>query len=82
MRINKNKFVYLISPNKIYKNFYKDLRKVLKSNKVAFFQLRLKKDTYDNKIEIAKKIKKICKDFKIKFLINDEPKLAYKVNAD
>ena len=82
MRINRNKFIYLISPNKIYKNFYRDLRKILKSNKIAFFQLRLKKDSYDNKIKIAKKIKIICKAFKVKFLINDDPKLTYQVNAD
>ena len=82
MRINKDKFIYLISPNKIYKNFYRDLRKILKSNKIAFFQLRLKKDSYDNKIKIAKKIKIICKAFAVKFLINDDPKLAYQVNAD
>jgi len=82
LRINKDKFIYLISPNKIYKNFYRDLRKILKSNKIAFFQLRLKKDSYDNKIKIAKKIKIICKAFAVKFLINDDPKLAYQVNAD
>ena len=82
MRTNKDKFIYLISPNKIYKNFYRDLRKVFKSNKIAFFQLRLKKDSYDNKIKVAKKVKIICKAFGVKFLINDDPKLAYQVNAD
>jgi thiamine-phosphate pyrophosphorylase len=82
LKINKDKFIYLISPNKIYKNFYKDLRKVLKSNKIAFFQLRLKKDSHDNKIKIAKKIQKICKNFKVKFIINDDPNLAKQVNAD
>ena len=82
MKINKKKFLYLISPNKILKNFYKDLRKVLKTNKIAFFQLRLKKENYRNKLKIAKRIKKICKDFKVKFLINDDPKLAVRVNTD
>ena len=82
MKIKKDKFLYLISPNKIFKSFYIDLKKVLKSNKVAFFQLRLKKESFDNKIKIAKKIKKICKDFKVKFLINDDPKLANQINAD
>ena len=82
MRTNKDKFIYLISPNKIYKNFYSDLRKVLKTNKIAFFQLRLKKNSYDNKIKVAKKVKIICKAFGVKFLINDDPKLAYQVNAD
>ena len=82
MKIKKNKFLYLISPNKIFKSFYIDLKKVLKSDKVAFFQLRLKKESFSNKIKIAKKIKKICKDFKVKFLINDDPKLANQINAD
>ena len=82
MKIKKNKFLYLISPNKIFKSFYIDLKKVLKSDKVAFFQLRLKKESFENKIKIAKKIKKICKDFKVKFLINDDPKVANQINAD
>jgi len=82
LKIKKNKFLYLISPNKIFKSFYIDLKKVLKSDKVAFFQLRLKKESFENKIKIAKKIKKTCKDFKVKFLINDDPKLANQINAD
>ena len=77
------KFVYLISPNKIKNNdFYVDLSQVLSSKKVSFFQLRLKKETYKNKIYIGKKIKKICKKYKVKFLINDDPTLAKKLNAD
>jgi thiamine-phosphate pyrophosphorylase len=81
-RINK-RFVYLISPNKIKKdNFYTDLDQVLSSKKVSFFQLRLKKETSIKKISIGKKIKKICKKHKVKFIINDEPALAKKLNAD
>lgn len=78
----KKKFIYLISPNKIYPNFYSDLDKVLSLKKTEFFQLRLKK-TSEKKIElIGKKIKKICKKYKVKFLINDNPYLAKKLNAD
>ena len=77
------KFVYLISPNKIKgKNFYTNLSLVLSSKKVSFFQLRLKKETNLNKLIIGKKIKKICKHYKVKFLINDDPLLAKKLNAD
>ena len=80
--INK-KFVYLISPNKIINdNFYIELKKVLNSKKVSFFQLRLKKEKIKKKIIIAKKIKKICKKYKVKFIINDDPLLTKKVNAD
>ena len=78
----RKKFIYLISPNKIYPNFYSDLDKVLSLKKTEFFQLRLKK-TSEKKIElIGKKIKKICKKYKVKFLINDDPYLAKKLNAD
>ena len=81
-RKNKN-FIYLISPNKIEdEKFYVNLALVLKSGKVSFFQLRLKKETNQNKVIIGKKIKKICKKYKVKFLINDDPLLAKKLNAD
>ena len=81
-KINK-RFVYLISPEKIEdKNFYINLALVLRLGKVSFFQLRLKKETSLNKFIIGKKIKKICKKYKVKFLINDDPLLAKKLNAD
>ncbi len=83
MRINKNKFVYLISPNKISRNsFYDDLISVFKSKKISFFQLRLKKVKYKKKVLIGNKVKKICKKYKVNFLINDDPILAKKLNAD
>ncbi len=82
MKVNKKKFIYLISPNKIYKNFYKDLKLVLQTRKVSFFQLRLKNYSLKQKILIGKKIKNICKNNKVKFLINDDPILALKLNAD
>ena len=81
MRINKKKFIYLISPTKINKSFYRDLTKVLQQKKVSFFQLRLKKDSI-KKIIIGEKIKKICKKFNVKFLINDDVFIAKKLNAD
>ena len=76
------RFIYLISPNKIYSNFYEDLEKVLSSKKVFFFQLRLKKISKNLIIKIAKKIRTITKKNKVKFIINDSSKLAKKVNAD
>ncbi len=83
MRIQNKKFIYLISPNKIQNNeFYRSLDKVLKSKKVSFFQLRLKKENTKNKILVAKKIMKICKKNKVKFLVNDDPYLASKLKAD
>ena len=83
MKIHNKKFIYLISPNKIVNNsFYHVLNLVLKSKKVKFFQLRLKKETFRKKVIIAKKILKICKKNKVKFIINDNPHFALKVNAD
>ena len=82
MKINKNKFIYLISPLEINKFFYTNLTEVLKQKKVSFFQLRLKKENFKKKLMIGKKIKKICKKFNVKFLINDDVYLAKKLNAD
>ena len=83
MKKQNNRFVYLISPKKIDENnFFYQLKMVLKSKKVNFFQLRLKKDSMKKKIILAKKISKICKNYKVKFIINDDPYLALKVNAD
>ena len=83
MKIRNKKFIYLISPNKIINNlFYNNLNLVLKSKKVTFFQLRLKKGNIKKKVLIAKRILKICKKNNVKLIINDNPYLATKVNAD
>ena len=85
MSLNKKdtKFIYLISPNKIEDDeFYTNLSLVLKSGKVSYFQLRLKKETIKNKLIIGKKIRTICKKYKVKFLVNDDPMIAKKLNAD
>ncbi len=79
---SKRRFLYLISPNKIDKNFYKNLKEVLSLNNTAFFQLRIKNQSKKKKIVIGKKIKKICSFFKVKFIVNDDPLLAKKINAD
>ena len=85
MSLNKKnkKFIYLISPNKIEDDeFYTNLSLVLKSGKVSYFQLRLKKETIKNKLIIGKKIRTICKKYKVNFLVNDDPMIAKKLNAD
>ncbi|WP_440676590.1 thiamine phosphate synthase [Candidatus Pelagibacter sp. HIMB1593] len=82
MRINKKKFIYLISPNKIKKDFYQNLNKVLKSDKISFFQMRFKKYSFKKKILIGKKIRQLCKNNRVKFIVNDDPILAKKLNAD
>ena len=82
LRINKKKFLYLISPKKIYPQFYKDLKKILETGKVGLFQMRLKKYSLTQKIIIGKKIHQICKKNGVKFLVNDDPLLSKKLNAD
>tara|TARA_X000000950_G_scaffold145335_1_gene179671 strand:+ start:544 stop:1158 length:615 start_codon:yes stop_codon:yes gene_type:complete len=82
LKFNKKKFIYLISPTKISKSFYNQLRDVLKQKKVNFFQLRLKKESFKKKLQIGRKIKRICNKFNVKFLINDDVYLAKKLNAD
>ena len=82
MKINKKKFIYLISPLTIKKSFYSDLIKVFKTNKIGFFQLRLKKESFKKRLIIGRKVQIICKKFKVKFLINDDVHLAKKLNAD
>ena len=44
--------------------------------------MRLKKYSFRNKMLIGNKIKKICKTNKVKFIINDDPIIAKKLNAD
>jgi len=77
------KYIYLISPQKIRgPKFYKDLNKLLKTKKIKYFQLRLKKISAVNLIKMSKKIKKIVKKNDVKFIINDKPIVAKMVNAD
>ena len=76
------KFVYLISPNKINKEFYSKLDDVLSYGNVKFFQLRLKKIKNNSLTSIIKKIKKITSKHKVKFIINDNYILAAKSIAE
>jgi len=82
LRSSKKKFIYLISPLKIDTFFYNNLIKILKQNKVSIFQLRLKKKSFQKKLTIGRKIKRICKKFNVKFLINDDVNLTKKLDAD
>ena len=77
------RYIYLISPQRIRgTKFYKELNQVLKTNKVKYFQLRLKKIPTHNLLKISKKIKKIVRKNNVKFLINDKPFIAKMVSAD
>ena len=77
------RYIYLISPQKIGgARFYDELDQVLKTNKVKYFQLRLKKISTSSLIKISRKIKKITRRNNVKFLINDKPSVARTVGAD
>ena len=77
------RYIYLISPQKIRGlKFYRELDQILKTNKVKYFQLRIKKVPTSNLLKISKKIKKIVKKNNVKFLINDNPFIAKVVGAD
>ena len=77
------RYIYLISPQKIRGvKFYKELNQILKTNKVRYFQLRLKRISIANLLKISNKIKKIARKNNVKFLINDKPFIAKLVGAD
>jgi len=77
------RYIYLISPPNIRGiKFYSELDKVLKTNKVKYFQLRVKKTRSFSLIKSAKKIKKITKKNKVKLIINDDPYIAKLAGAD
>ena len=86
MKINTNtkRFIYLISPNKINNknSFYSELKNLLKTKKIYFFQLRLKNYNKNQIIQVGKKVRLICKKYKTKLIINDNPFIAKKLNAD
>ncbi len=82
LRINKRKFIYLISPNKITKKFFKNLNLIFKNRNIGFFQLRLKNYSLKKKVLIGNKVKKICKKNNVRLLVNDDPFLANKIKAD
>ena len=76
------RLVYLISPNKIQNNFFGKLEKVLASRRVKFFQLRLKKFSKNQILEIGKKIKKITKKYEVQLIINDNAEIAKILDAE
>ena len=74
--------LYLISPEKISKNFYQELKEVLSSKRVKYFQLRLKEHSNSKLLKIGKRVRKITKKYNVKLIINDSPLLTKKINAD
>ena len=72
-----------MSPEKIKGvSFYNKLNKVLRTKKIKYFQLRLKKISTSDLLKISKKIKKITNKNNVKFIVNDKPLVAKMVGAD
>jgi len=69
------KNIYLITPNSLNKSFYNYLPLLLKSNRIAYLQIRLKKLSKLKLIRAIKKIKKIVGN-QTKIIINDFPGIA------
>ena len=75
--------IYLISPSKIdIKTFPGILSKVLETQVVNVFQLRLKNVSQEKLLSISKRIKKITTKHKVNFIINDYFTLTSKIKAD
>ena len=72
-----------MSPKKIKGvSFYSKLNNVLRTKKIKYFQLRLKKISTSDLLKISKKIKKITNKNNVKFIVNDKPLVAKMVGAD
>jgi len=75
--------IYLISPQKIDNNtFFQQLDSVLKTGKVASFQLRLKDATDDEILAAGKKVREICSAHGVAYILNDRADLCVQLNAD
>ena len=59
-----------------------ELCSVLVKSELTIIQYRDKKNNYDTKKNIAKKLKQICDKYNKIFIINDYPELAKDINAD
>jgi thiamine-phosphate pyrophosphorylase len=69
--------IYLISPEKIIFNDFKDnLIIALKTGLIDIFQLRLKNYSPSELIKISQEIKKICTDYNCRFILNDFYQIA------
>ncbi len=75
--------IYLISPSKIdIKTFPSVLSKVLETQMVNIFQLRLKNYKDSDLISITSLLYKICKKKNVTFILNDRIDIARILNVD
>ena len=75
--------IYLISPSKIdIKTFPSILSKILETQMVNIFQLRLKNYKDSDLISITSLLYKICKKKNVTFILNDRIDIARMLNVD
>ena len=75
--------IYLISPPQIEPDgFLTQLEIALATNKIVYFQLRLKNVDKDFISEIAAQCLPLCHKHNVPLIINDHPDIATKIGAD
>ena len=79
----KKPLIYLISPPNVDINTFPNiLSNVLDTRMVKVFQLRLKNYIDTDIIKITSLLKRICKEKKVTFILNDRVDIAKKLNLD
>ncbi|TGU75171.1 bifunctional hydroxymethylpyrimidine kinase/phosphomethylpyrimidine kinase [Geomonas terrae] len=58
------------------------VREALSSGGVAILQYRDKLRSYDERLELGHDLKRLCAEFQVKFIVNDDLKLALELDAD
>jgi thiamine-phosphate pyrophosphorylase len=75
--------LYLISPPKIeLASFLVELEEALKTQKVSVFQLRLKDIKEKELIKNSQAIMRLCNEYNIPFILNDDFDLALRLGAE
>lgn len=80
---NKSLLLYAVTDRRWSDNdtFYKNIEESLEGG-VTFLQLREKNLDIDSFFKEAVKIKELCKNYNVPFIINDNVEIALKSNAD
>lgn len=79
----KDLLLYAVTDRSWLRNqtLYEQVEEALKGG-ATFIQLREKKLGYDEFLEEAKQIQKLCKEYKVPFVINDNVEIAKQIGAD
>jgi len=84
MKLDKSNFILYAVTDRRWLNgreLKDDVRKSLEGG-VTFLQLREKSLDEKAFLEEAKQLKKVCAEYKVPFVINDNVDIAYKIDAD